>query len=180
MPEKILLRKTLLEKRKKLPCSLRLAKSRRILRRLSRDPVFQEAEHAAFYFGIAPEVETKSFLKKALKSKKVYLPKIGRSGSLTLRRVCLLSRDLKKGAYNIMEPRPSCPSRPAKKMDIILVPGVAFDKNGGRLGRGGGYYDRLLRKAGSAVKIGLCFREQIVKKVPMKAHDVRVDRVITD
>ncbi|MBI4711159.1 MAG: 5-formyltetrahydrofolate cyclo-ligase, partial [Candidatus Omnitrophica bacterium] len=52
--------------------------------------------------------------------------------------------------------------------------------NGGRLGRGGGDYDRLLRKARKVVKVGLCFREQIVKKVPMRMHDVKVDRVITD
>jgi 5-formyltetrahydrofolate cyclo-ligase len=65
-------------------------------------------------------------------------------------------------------------------MDLIIAPGVAFDRRGGRLGRGGGYYDRLLRRAEKVPVIGLCFREQLVKKVPMKPHDVRMNKVITD
>lgn len=180
MLDKTSLRKKLLEKRANIPLFLRHIKNSRILRKLSRDPDFQKAGHAAFYYGISPEVGTKSFLKRILKGKKIYLPRIGPKKNLTLRRVRSLSQDLEKGAYNIMEPKTFCKKRPASGMDIIMVPGVAFDKGGGRLGRGGGYYDRLLRKAGKAVKIGLCFREQIVKKVPMDNRDVRVDRIITD
>ncbi|MFA5166972.1 MAG: 5-formyltetrahydrofolate cyclo-ligase [Candidatus Omnitrophota bacterium] len=180
MSDKTFLRKTLLKKIKSIPLLSRHVKSRRILRKLSREPVFKRAEHVAFYYGIAPEVETKLFLRRVLKDKKIYLPRIDPEKSLTLCRVRSLSKDLKKGTYNIMEPKAFCEKRPVSQMDIIITPGVAFDKSGGRLGRGGGYYDRLFRKAGKVVKIGLCFREQIVKKVPMKAHDVRVDRVITD
>ncbi len=65
-------------------------------------------------------------------------------------------------------------------MDVIVVPGVGFDRAGGRLGRGGGYYDRALRSAPKVPKIGLCFREQLVKKIPMAKRDVRVDKVISD
>ena len=180
MPDKTALRKALLGKRTNIPLLSRRVKSHRILKKLSRDPDFQKAEHVAFYYGISPEVETKPFLEKVLKDKKIYLPRIEPKKFLTLRRVRSLSQDLEKGTYNIMEPKTFCKKRPAGPMDIIIVPGVAFDKGGGRLGRGGGYYDRLLRKAGKAVKIGLCFREQIVKKVPMDDRDVRVDRVITD
>ena len=180
MSDKTFLRKTLLKKIKSVPLLSRHVKSRRILRKLSREPVFRRAEHVAFYYGIVPEIETKPFLRKALKDKKIYLPRIDPEKSLTLCRVRSLSKDLKKGTYNIMEPKAFCEERPAGQMDVIIAPGVAFDKGGGRLGRGGGYYDRLFRKAGKVVKIGLCFREQIVKKVPMKIHDVRVDRVITD
>ncbi|MFH1800418.1 MAG: 5-formyltetrahydrofolate cyclo-ligase [Candidatus Omnitrophota bacterium] len=180
MLEKSSLRKALLEKRRNIPRLSRHVKSRRILRTLSREPIFQRAEHVALYYGIAPEVETRPFLEKVLKNKKIYLPRIDPKRSMVLCRVRSLSRDLKKGAYNIREPRAFCKKWPARQMDIIIVPGVAFDKSGGRLGRGGAYYDRLLRKAQKAVKVGLCFREQIVKKVPMQIHDVRMDRVITD
>jgi 5-formyltetrahydrofolate cyclo-ligase len=180
MLEKTFLRKTLLVKRKNIPLLSRHIKSRRILRRLSREPVFRRAEHVAFYYGIAPEVETKLFLKKVLKDKKLYLPAIVPKRSLALRRVRSLFKDLKQGAYNIMEPRAFCEERPADQMDVIIVPGVVFDKKGGRMGRGGGYYDRLLRKAKKVIKIGLCFREQVIGKVPMNARDVRMDRVITD
>lgn len=179
MPDKTSLRQTLLEKRKAIPLLLRRVKSRRILRKLSQMAVFRKAEHVAFYYGIAPEVETKPFL-KALQDKKIYLPRIGLKRSVTFCRVRSFSKDLRKGVYGIPEPRAFCKRRPACQMDIIIVPGVAFDKKGGRLGRGGGYYDRLLWKARKVFKIGLCFREQTVKKVPVKAHDVRVDKVITD
>ncbi len=180
MSDKTFLRKALLGKRRNIPSLSRRVKSRRILRKLSREPVFRSAEHVAFFYGIPPEVETKPFLKRVLKDKKIYLPRIDPKKSLALCRVRSLLKDLKKGAYNIMEPKAFCEKRPARQMDIIIAPGVAFDKSGGRLGRGGGYYDRLFRKAKKVVKIGLCFREQIVKKVPMKAHDVRVDKIITD
>lgn len=180
MLEKTFLRKTLLKKRRDILLLPRRMKSRRILRKLSQTTIFKKAGHIAFYYGVAPEVETRHFLKKILKDKKIYLPRINSKKSLTLCRVRSLSKDLKKGAHNIMEPKAVCERRPASQMNIIIVPGVAFDRLGGRLGRGGGYYDRLLRKARKVVKIGLCFREQIVKKVPMQACDVRVDKIITD
>jgi len=180
MTDKTLLRKELLEKRRNISLLLRHAKSRKILRKLSLEPEFRRAEHVALYYGIVPEVETRFLLKKVLKDKKLYLPAVAPKKSLMLRQVRSLSRDLKQGAYNIMEPKASCKKRSADRMDIFIVPGVAFDKTGGRMGRGGGYYDRLLRKAKKVIKVGLCFREQIVEKVPMKAHDVRMDQIITD
>jgi 5-formyltetrahydrofolate cyclo-ligase len=180
MMDKTLLRKTLLAKRARIPRALRRLKSRRIFKKISKLPVFKKAHHIACYYGITPEVETKFFLKEILKNKSLYLPKVGPKRSLTLHRVRSLSRDLRKGAYSIMEPKLSHGKKPAGSMDLLIVPGVAFDKRGGRLGRGGGYYDRLLRKARRVPKMGICFREQIVKKVPMTAQDVRVDRVITD
>lgn len=181
MPDKALLRKALLKKRKKIPASLRHKKSRLVFKKLFHTPEFLRAAHVALYYGIVPEVATKPFLKTLLKDKKVYLPRIC-SGKkrMTLRQVRSLSKDLVKGPYDIMEPKLSCPERSAARIDLIIVPGVAFDLRGGRLGRGAGYYDRLLRRAGKAFKVGLCFLEQIVKKVPMTARDVRVDRVITD
>ncbi len=143
--------------------------------------MFRKAVSIALYYGRVPEVGTRSFLKKMARDKKVYLPQTDPiTKSLKLRRVRAFPKDLHRGPYGIMEPKVSCPARPAARMDLIIVPGVAFDKKGGRLGRGGGYYDRLLRKAGKIPKIGLCFREQLVEKIPMKAHDAKMDCVITD
>lgn len=181
MPTKIALRSLILAKRKAIPAVRRRAKSKKILCRLIEEPSFCGAEHIAFYCGIASEVATRSCLNAFLKNKKVYLPKTQPGRKLmTFRRVRSLSKDLVKGPYGIMEPKSSCVARPVCRMDLIIIPGVAFDRRGGRLGRGAGYYDRLLKKAPKVVKIGLCFREQLLKKVPMSRHDVRVDRVITD
>lgn len=181
MPTKTFLRKKILKKRRAIPPGVRRAKSCKIFSKLFKEPLFKEAYHVALYCGIAPEVITRSFLKKILKDKKVYLPQTDPvRKNLKLRRVRMIPADLRKGPYGIMEPKVSCPVRSAARMDLILVPGVAFDRQGGRLGRGAGYYDRLLRKARRVPKIGLCFREQLVKKIPVKQHDMSVDRVITD
>ncbi len=181
MLEKNTLRSELLKKRRHGSAASRLAKSKKIFLSLFADSTFQAAKHVALYCGIAPEVLTKPFLKIILKEKKVYLPKLNpKVQGMTLRRIRSISRDLVKGAYGIMEPRGACPRRHASEMDLIIVPGVAFDRQGGRLGRGAGYYDRFLAKAGKVIKIGLCFREQLLKRVPMTAHDVRMNRVITD
>lgn len=180
MPIKSFLRDAVLKKRKMIPAALRRRKSRLIFKKLLREPSFRKAKCVALYYGVPGEVETRPFLKKILKSKKVYLPRVQlQRKDLVFRRFCALS-DLEKNAYAIMEPKVQCLKRSAFKMDLIVVPGVAFDKKGGRLGRGAGYYDRLLRKAPKVPKFGLCFREQIVKKVPMRSHDIRMDKVITD
>ena len=86
--------------------------------------------------------------------------------------------DLVKGCFGILEPPASTPVADPNKLDLILVPGVAFDRQGGRLGRGRGYYDRLLAGT-SAFKVGVCFDWQIVPEVPREAHDIRMDAVVT-
>ncbi len=180
MLNKIVLRKKLHQRRKEIPPSLRRKKSLCIFLKLSREPLFLRAEHVALYYSLPGEVETRFFLKKVLKTKKVYLPRVhSRSRTLTFRRIRGLS-DLERGAYSIREPKARCLKRGASRMDLILVPGVGFDKRGRRLGRGGGYYDRLLRQAPQVPKIGVCFREQLVKKIPCQAHDILVGKVITD
>lgn len=180
MLNKIVLRKKLHQRRKEIPPSLRRKKSLCIFLKLSREPLFLRAEHVALYYSLPGEVETRFFLKKVLKTKKVYLPRVhSRSRTLTFRRICGLS-DLERGVYSIREPKVRCPKASPSRMNLILVPGVGFDKRGRRLGRGGGYYDRLLSRAGKAWKVGICFREQLVKKIPVCRHDVLMNQVITD
>ncbi len=85
--------------------------------------------------------------------------------------------ELVEGPFGILEPRADAPGADARA-DFILVPGLAFDPAGGRLGRGGGFYDRFL--AGfQGVKVGVCFPELVVDEIPMEAHDIRMDFVVT-
>lgn len=178
---KALLRQKMLEVRKRIPSAIRRDKSRRIFKKLFRDPHFLKAKHIAFYYGIAPEVETLPFLRKILCSKLIYLPRVHPSKKvLKFHKVDSFSKNLEKNIYAIMEPKATCSKRHPSRMDLIVVPGVAFDKKGRRLGRGGGYYDRALRQAKKVYGIGLCFREQLVTKVPVTKRDMFVDRVITD
>ena len=178
--KKNFLRKKLLQKRKKIPASKRRRKSQRIFEKLFKAPRYRKAKKIALYVHLVSEVETKPFLKRILKAKEVFLPRTVAKNNLVLHRVRALAKDLHKGVYSILEPRPRCPQKSVAAMDLVVVPGVGFDRKGNRLGRGAGYYDRLLKKAGGVRKIGICFREQLVQKIPMTKRDRRVDQVITD
>lgn len=84
---------------------------------------------------------------------------------------------LERGAFGVFEPGLECPVRDAKA-DVVLVPGLAFDRKGGRLGRGKGYYDRLLERVGG-VRVGVCFEGQVLEAVPCEPHDQRMDFLVT-
>ena len=84
----------------------------------------------------------------------------------------------RKAAHGIPEPTKTRPADPAE-LRVIVVPGVAFDVRGGRLGHGGGHFDRLLAQ-GDALRVGLCFENRLLAEVPMEAHDMRMDVVITE
>ena len=88
------------------------------------------------------------------------------------------STSWKKGAHGIWEPREAKPAA-ADDLRLIVVPGVAFDAQGGRLGHGRGHFDRLLARSG-ALLVGLCFENRLVEAVPMEPHDVRMDVVATE
>ena len=84
----------------------------------------------------------------------------------------------RKGAHGILEPAWTMPADPAE-LRVVVVPGVAFDARGGRLGHGGGHFDRLLAQ-GDALRVGLCFENRLMAEVPMEPHDIRMDVVITE
>lgn len=105
-------------------------------------------------------------------------PKIA-SDELVLCRVRSYEEDLAPGAYGIREPREGLEEVGIAEVDLFLCPGLGFDLQGGRIGRGRGFYDRILRRARpDAVKLGICFGFQIVDEVEMEEHDVRMNGVI--
>jgi 5-formyltetrahydrofolate cyclo-ligase len=87
-------------------------------------------------------------------------------------------KDVVPGRYGIREPADHCLEIPLNRLDLLLVPGVAFDLRGGRIGRGKGYYDRLLTKT-RGTTCGVAFDEQIVPTIPTEAHDVLLDCILT-
>ncbi len=89
--------------------------------------------------------------------------------------------DLKRGTMNVWEPQAHCAPVPVAELDVILVPGLAFTRTGARLGRGGGYYDRLLaRPECLARRLAVAFEAQIIEDIPCEAHDQRVPQIITE
>ena len=150
-------------------------------------PLLAEAQTILAYYALPDEVDTHALLDELVaEGKTVLLPKVLDEETMELRRYT--GRDsLQEGAYHIMEPitggRFFCyddltkePS-PCYQIDIALIPGLAFDAQGHRLGRGKGYYDRFL-SAFKGQTIGVCFDFQKVAEVPVDAHDVSVDRVV--
>jgi 5-formyltetrahydrofolate cyclo-ligase len=86
--------------------------------------------------------------------------------------------DLQRGAFNIMEPTGAL-FTDYDAIEVAIVPGMAFDAEGHRLGRGKGYYDRFLAKIPHAYKIGLCFSWQLIDEVPHDTNDIMMDEVIS-
>lgn len=86
---------------------------------------------------------------------------------------------LRPGPFAVPEPGPSQPVIPLERLDLILIPGLAFDRHGWRLGRGRGFFDRLLRHAVSARRWGVAFDDQLIDQVPNEPHDVNVHILVT-
>lgn len=141
-------------------------------------PEWKKAEIVCLYFSRPEEVDTKPLLAAALNEKKrVVFPRIEKE-QLVLHEVCSI-RSFVKGKYGILEPKKSTPVIDPVSIDIFIVPGVAFDENGNRLGRGKGYYDRLLAGI-DAPKIGLAYSFQIVAKLPRSSYDVPMTIVVSE
>jgi len=136
------------------------------------------------YVDFRSEVETLELIKSCLsQGKRVAVPLVDASA---VHMIPLLikdpARDLVPGYYDIPEPDPrkSLPVAPGE-IDAAIIPGSVFDTNGGRLGYGGGYYDRfLVNDAPQAKRIGFAFEVQVVEKVPMLPHDQPLDILITE
>ena len=133
-----------------------------------------------FFAPLPAEIDLWPLLEEILAAgKTVALPRFdSASQSYVACRVRNLKNDIVAGQFGIREPVPACAEIPLGEVDLILVPGVAFDLSGHRLGRGKGFYDRLLSKA-RGIKCGIAFDEQIVEEVPKDSHDVRMDFIFT-
>lgn len=130
------------------------------------------------YAAARGEIDLGGVIDDALRSGRVLLlPRCEAPGVMTARRVESRAQ-LAPGTYGLLEPVNDCAAVPAEQIDLILVPGVAFDVHGGRLGQGGGYYDRFL--AGTdALLAGICHSFALMEHVPAQAHDKNMDMVIT-
>ena len=153
-------------------------KSKLIKDKLFRDKVFKRAKRVMFYIAFDGEVNTKEMIKEAQNSgKRVAVPAC--EGNRTMR-PCILgeSAKFKKGPYGIYEPAVK-KFMDLRLLDLVIVPGLAFDKKGNRLGRGKGYYDFFLDKLPKKTAVyGLAFDFQILPSVPVAIFDVSMHKVI--
>lgn len=157
----------------------RQRKSRKIKQRLFRLKAFKKTKRVMFYLAFDSEVETQEMIIEAQKKGKIVaVPVCDRHKKKIIPCRIGLRERLKKGSYGIKEP---CIRRPLaiQDIDLVIVPGIAFDKKGNRLGRGEGYYDSFLKRLNpETISIGLAFDIQILPTLPVTHQDVAVDKVL--
>lgn len=170
-------RKNALAARRALAPEQRAEYSRKIAARLFATEIYVRSLHIMCYASYNCEVETEQICRRILADgKKLYLPRCGAKGEMFACRVDNLS-ELRPGAYGIYEPQGAGVS--ADRLELVIVPAAAFDRNMGRIGYGGGYYDRFLSGI-KAEKCAVAFGIQEAEKASFEATDVPMDMIITE
>ena len=144
------------------------------------EPQLQSARTILFFAPLPDELDVWPLLEKFLAAGKICaLPYFdATSQTYCARRLENLATDIVAGKFGVREPAASCAEIPLAKLDLALVPGVAFDLEGNRMGRGRGFYDRLLEKV-DGVKCGIAYDFQLQEKIPAEPHDRKVNFIVT-
>lgn len=175
------LRASIKQKRRALSIEYRQQASRKMQAELTRLPCYQAAEYIMLYMAMQDEVQLDELIAMVLKNgKKAVIPLVTGAGLMEAVELSDMA-DLVPDKYGIKtvseeKRRLIAPD----KIDLIIVPGVAFDKAGHRLGMGGGFYDRFMLRASRAVRAALAYDCQLLAAVPAEVHDLTVDYIITE
>jgi len=174
------LRQELRTRYKLLPATDRANASSLLCSRIKELEFWHKAQSVLFYVPLPDEPDIRSLMAEVLNAGKVItLPRFMKEeGQYAAARIGDYDKDVKPGKFDIIEPRTRCALYPLNQLDLVLVPGVAFDVNGYRLGRGKGFYDRLLAQV-KGVKCGIAFDWQVAPQIPAEPHDVRLNCVLT-
>jgi len=153
------------------------AMSQTVVRRLLAHPRLRASQTVLAYYSLDDEVNTHALIDQLVaQGKRVLLPAVTSETEMELR--CYEgAEDLQGGFFNIMEPVGALFSE-YDKIETAIIPGVGFDSRNNRLGRGRGYYDRLLPRIPDTYKIGVCFPFQLLPGIPTEEHDCRMDEVM--
>lgn len=161
---------------------VRYARSLAACKHLTQQPEFLSADVVMIFLSLPDEVDTAALALAAWQmNKTVCAPKVDwEHRKMMPVEITSLDTSVKVGLYDVQEPVEARPI-PLEMLDLVVVPGVAFDRKGRRLGRGGGFYDRFLAQSGlAAVTCGLALREQVVEDLSSEPHDQNVKMLVTD
>lgn len=175
-------RKYIIEKRDELDKVVKSQRNAKIITKLTDSKYYRCAQTIFVFVSFGSEVDTHGFIEQSLKDgKTVGVPKIiTKEQGIEVLKITGLG-DLKPGYYGILEPVEGCQPIASDDIDLIIMPGVAFDRSGGRIGYGAGYYDRYLAAMTKSVrKIALGYSFQVLDYVPTEDFDIRIDGIITD
>lgn len=172
------IRKQMRELKRQLTAEEKLRRSELIASRLEQVEQFAASRVVLLYWSMADEVQTHALVERIWRDRVVLLPCVD-GNDLRLRQYtgpeCMVAGE----QFGIGEPTGE-EWTDMEAIGCIAVPGVAFDRTGNRMGRGRGFYDRLLKSTPNAFKVGLAFDFQMLESIPVEPHDVKMDRVITD
>ncbi|HEY4951801.1 MAG TPA: 5-formyltetrahydrofolate cyclo-ligase [Verrucomicrobiae bacterium] len=178
--QKAALRKKVRSELKNLMPEKRKGDSEKLCAKLKEQSFWKNAAAVLFFAPLPEEIDLWPLLEETLAAgKTVTLPRFDPAEkSYVAGRVQNLRTEIIPGQFGIREPSAGSIEIPLTQLDLILVPGVAFDRHGHRLGRGQGFYDRLLEKF-RGIKCGIAFAEQVVEAVPVETRDVKMDFILT-
>jgi len=156
----------------------RLRADRKIFNRFFKKESVERAQRICIYVSRPDEVNTTRIIDRLWETgKTVIVPRVD-GDHLTLHEITSVD-DLTEGRFHILEPKDTCPVAHPSTVDLFVVPGVAFDKSGQRLGHGFGFFDRLLKTV-TAPKLGLAYACQVIAEVPHTSYDVSVTALVTE
>lgn len=171
------LRREIRELKKRILPAIYLQSSREIMSKIEQLTCFEKAENIIAYWALEDEVGTRDFIEKWYKRKNIYLPRVvGNDLEFSLYEG--KSKMITEPLFGIDEPNGKALSD-LSRIDVIIVPGMAFDYFGNRMGRGKGFYDRILNLI-QGEKIGICFAFQLLDEIPTESHDIAMNMVITE
>lgn len=177
------LRKFMLNQRKLVDDVKKQKWDNQIFNKVINSEYYKKANTIFIFVSFKNEVDTHRLIEYALSdNKKICVPKVKlKEREMELYKINSFN-DLEVGYYNILEPIKGSPKINVEDIDLILMPGLAFDKEGGRIGYGGGYYDKFLRKSkkNKTKKIAIAYAFQVLDKVPMNENDIKIDGIITN
>jgi len=150
--------------------------SRQIVARIAEMQHFKDAKTVMIYYPVHNEVDLRSLVQQYANEKTFLFPAIAHHTHKMEARVFEPHTPFLKGRYGIPEPN-TLPYQGS--IDMVIAPGVSFDVRHWRMGRGGGFYDRFLRRYANAFRVGVCYDFQLHKKVPHWLNDKRMNRVVT-
>lgn len=172
------LRRQIRAAKKAVPFCEKLQRSLAIMRQVEEMPEFIAADTVLLYWSMEDEVQTQDFVRKWYQKKQILLPCVD-GDDLILRQFTGMDCMKSGEQFGIGEPCGEAYTT-LEKIDMIIVPGVAFDRQDNRMGRGRGFYDRMLKSTPNAYKVGVAFNFQVLDSIPTEPFDVPMDKIISE
>lgn len=171
-----------IEKRDALDLNKKKSFDTTIKEKLKETVEYKKSKNIFIYIGFGSEIDTSKYIEEFLKEgKKVFVPRINNAIKIMEAVEITSLKELERNNFGILEPTKDKEAIEKNELQLIIMPGVAFDIERGRIGYGGGYYDKYMEKLDSSIaKIALAYELQIIDRVPGEDHDILPDSIITE